>query len=289
MITTNVFFSRCRKNCHTASKQGHCLPDKEGTHVCKCATLPSVPVVVPVVLLATSSSSRKLRAQKALGTHSTHSKTPLVVQMVAAFPGQHWTGIDCGELSCPLHDGETCGGNGKCIQGQCYCDPLHIGLACELSSCPASCSNHGTCVLHVATTPAQPTPAQPTPAQPTTTPTQHTTDGRTPKGPVVTGASQPNHHVSDGFDGDVPRVPRVPREAKGPVLTGSKHSEVTAALLETTTTTRGQPTCDCEDGYAGTMCETKVCPGAGNCNARGTSLLYMLVVLVVYLLVPTTL
>ena len=133
MITTNVCFSRCRKNCHTASKQGHCLPDKEGTHVCKCATLPSVPVVVPVVpvvLLATSSSSRKLRAQKALGTHSTrstHSKTPLVVQMVAAFPGQHWTGIDCGELSCPLHDGETCGGNGKCIQGQCYCDPLHIG------------------------------------------------------------------------------------------------------------------------------------------------------------------
>ena len=65
-------------------------------------------------------------------------------------------------------------------------------------------------------------------------------------------------------------------------MTGSKHSEVTAALLETTTTTtRGQPTCDCEDGYAGTMCETKVCPGAGNCNARGTSLLYMLVVLVV--------
>ena len=42
---------------------------------------------------------------------------------------------------CPTNsDAEECSGHGKCINGDCTCDPLYRGEACDIALCPNNCS-----------------------------------------------------------------------------------------------------------------------------------------------------
>lgn len=71
-----------------------------------------------------------------------------------------WTGPDCSQRVCPSdvawggvdesgnHPVLQCSGRGTCDSrtGACVCDPGYEGIACQRTSCPASCSGHGICV-----------------------------------------------------------------------------------------------------------------------------------------------
>jgi len=72
-----------------------------------------------------------------------------------------WTGADCSERLCKEgfawsngdeynpHGWVECSNQGICDRatGQCQCFPEYEGAACQRSSCPNSCSGHGTCEL----------------------------------------------------------------------------------------------------------------------------------------------
>ena len=61
-----------------------------------------------------------------------------------AFPGQIWTGDDCSSKSC---EDPTCGGRGTCGKdGICECENGFFGEKCERSMCPSECSFRGRCV-----------------------------------------------------------------------------------------------------------------------------------------------
>ena len=134
----------CPKNCNAADKQGTCVKQNNGSHVCECSALASkTDIAATFFLESASTSSRLLRSRKAKRAVA-NNWGPSRSQ----FPGQKWAGPDCSERSCPAsNNGEICSGNGNCKNGECFCDPLHIGQTCDVSSCPSSCSNNGKCIL----------------------------------------------------------------------------------------------------------------------------------------------
>lgn len=79
--------------------------------------------------------------------------------LCTCYPG--YQGLDCSERTCLFgrawgdvvsgeglaHDYSECSGNGECDRktGECTCYDGFTGDACRYSSCPNSCSGHGTC------------------------------------------------------------------------------------------------------------------------------------------------
>ena len=241
---------KCPKDCHAQQGKGECNEKGPfGLAICECKPLPAAQVSSSLLESNSKSTSRLLRSRKAIRATTTTTTT----HAVASFVGQKWTGEDCSQRSCPALNGEPCNGNGDCKDGSCFCNPLHIGESCELSSCPNSCSNNGKCILvglHMQKEHAQ---------------------TREPTGPLVTG-------FTDAIKRATERRASEHREPKGPLLTGSKHDDANNStavsflekLSSSTSSKALQPKCDCDDGFEGQGCETQVCPGNKNCNNHGT-------------------
>uniref|UniRef100_A0A4W5KQ79 EGF-like domain-containing protein n=1 Tax=Hucho hucho TaxID=62062 RepID=A0A4W5KQ79_9TELE len=53
-----------------------------------------------------------------------------------------FTGPDCSSESCP----GNCNNKGRCVNGQCVCDTGFTGPDCSTKACPGNCKNGGKCV-----------------------------------------------------------------------------------------------------------------------------------------------
>ncbi|CAO2637384.1 TNN [Lemmus lemmus] len=55
---------------------------------------------------------------------------------------QGWEGADCELPTCPA----ACSGHGSCVDGRCVCDQPYVGVDCAYAACPQDCNGHGVCV-----------------------------------------------------------------------------------------------------------------------------------------------
>uniref|UniRef100_A0AAY4D4E5 Uncharacterized protein n=1 Tax=Denticeps clupeoides TaxID=299321 RepID=A0AAY4D4E5_9TELE len=53
-----------------------------------------------------------------------------------------FTGPVCSSKTCP----DNCKNRGRCVNGQCVCNPGFTGTDCSTSTCPDNCNNQGRCI-----------------------------------------------------------------------------------------------------------------------------------------------
>jgi len=133
----------CVDGCGESLGRGKC---DEALGICTCQFVGAAsgippPLVLPNADPANNTTATDTRSRAASATAAAAVTARLAA--LASFPGQKWSGIDCGSKSC-IND--CSGDGGLCVNGTCYCRDGRGGEDCSVPVCPRACSFHGRCV-----------------------------------------------------------------------------------------------------------------------------------------------
>eukprot|EP00505_MAST-04D_sp_SCG-Rhode-Island_P002219 Stramenopile-MAST_4_protein_2219 len=180
-----------------------------------------------------------------------------------------WMGISCEKPACPY----ACHGNGKCVEGTCKCDDMWSGEACEQRQywCPKDCSGRGTCVKSTNGTHSCKCNKLPVKAAVRSS-LKAMFEGQQWAGPACDTLSCPANDNGEecSLHGSCKNGKCQCDELySGHMCQISSCKDGCNFHGTCKKGPNGVAFCKCEDGFAGSDCAKKICPGNGECSKHG--------------------